>query len=719
MPILNTSQRLKKDLTLFDVFAVSTGAMFSSGFFLLPGLAAAKAGPAVVLAYLLAGILILPAMFSQAELSTALPRAGGTYFFLDRSLGPMMGTIGGLGTYFALTLKTAFALIGVGAYTVFFVQIPIKTVAIILTLVFMALNITGAKETTALQRWLVILLLSVLFLFTLQGFIYLLLDQPMLETRARFDPFFEFGIESVISTTGFVFVSYAGLTKVASVAEEVKKPERNIPLGMILSLGVTSIFYIAGVFIMVAVLDRNDLRSDLTPVATAAQRLFDWLPKPFGLMLVVAAALAAFASTGNAGLLSASRYPLAMARDRILPQTFAKLGRFHTPYPAILCTGGLMILFILALDPEGIAKLASAFQLVIFLLVNFAVIVMRESRIPSYDPGYRSPLYPWTQIFGMITSFLLVVYMGWLAILFTAAILVICLIWYFQYARRYVKREGAIYHWFHWLGRRQFEGLDDEFRSIIKEKGLRAKDPFDAIVARSFVLDLTEEISFDAVVEQASKKLSQRLPNTAEEIEARFMQSVMAGGTTVTCGVALPHFRIDSIDRAELVLVRSKYSIPFFVKNPLTTEVETEEKVRTVFFLVSPEQDPGQHLRILAHLAGRVEEERFFGEWTTANDEQELREILLRDERFLIIQIISKSPARILDGKALKDLQLPYGSLIALIRRGDRVIIPRGNTVLEAGDRLTIIGEPDALQKLQQEYGFYLTRSPSHEGSFI
>ena len=719
MPILNTSQRLKKDLTLFDVFAVSTGAMFSSGFFLLPGLAAAKAGPAVVLAYLLAGILILPAMFSQAELSTALPRAGGTYFFLDRSLGPMMGTIGGLGTYFALTLKTAFALIGVGAYTVFFVQIPIKTVAIILTLVFMALNITGAKETTALQRWLVILLLSVLFLFTLQGFIYLLLDQPMLETRARFDPFFEFGIESVISTTGFVFVSYAGLTKVASVAEEVKKPERNIPLGMILSLGVTSIFYIAGVFIMVAVLDRNDLRSDLTPVATAAQRFFDWLPKPFGLMLVVAAALAAFASTGNAGLLSASRYPLAMARDRILPQTFAKLGRFHTPYPAILCTGGLMILFILALDPEGIAKLASAFQLVIFLLVNFAVIVMRESRIPSYDPGYRSPLYPWTQIFGMITSFLLVVYMGWLAILFTAAILVICLIWYFQYARRYVKREGAIYHWFHWLGRRQFEGLDDEFRSIIKEKGLRAKDPFDAIVARSFVLDLTEEISFDAVVEQASKKLSQRLPNTAEEIEARFMKSVMTGGTTVTCGVALPHFRIESIDQAELVLVRSKYSITFCVKDPLATKIETKDNVRAVFFLVSPEQDPGQHLRILAHLAGRVEEERFFDEWIAANDDQELREVILRDERFFIIKIIPESPARVLDGKTLKELKLPSGSLIALIRRGDRVIIPRGDTVLKAGDRLTIIGEPDALRKLRQKYGFHLPRPSSYQGSFI
>ena len=102
MRTLDSSQRLEKELGLVDVFAVSTGAMFSSGFFLLPGLAAAKTGPSVIIAYLIAGILILPAMFSKAELSTALPRAGGTYFFLDRSLGPLAGTIGGLGTYFGV-----------------------------------------------------------------------------------------------------------------------------------------------------------------------------------------------------------------------------------------------------------------------------------------------------------------------------------------------------------------------------------------------------------------------------------------------------------------------------------------------------------------------------------------------------------------------------------------------------------------------------------------
>ncbi|MDX1740967.1 MAG: APC family permease, partial [Rhodothermales bacterium] len=346
MPIVSRSQRLKKDLGLFDVYAICTGAMFSSGFFLLPGLAAAKAGPSVVVAYLIAGILILPAMFSKAELSTALPRAGGTYYFLDRSLGPMFGTIGGLGTYLALTLKTAFALIGIGAYAVLFVDLPIRPVAILLTVVFVIINVVGARETSGLQRGLVVILLTVMVFFIGQGFHEIVFEQSREVTRSRFSPFATFGLEGVLSTVGFVFVSYAGLTKVASVAEEVRDPERNIPLGMILSLTSTTVVYVAGVFIMVAILEPNVMHADLTPVATAAEAFFDWLPYPLGLVLIVAAALAAFASTGNAGVLSASRYPLAMARDRLLPEGFARLGRFRTPTASILATGLLIMVFI-------------------------------------------------------------------------------------------------------------------------------------------------------------------------------------------------------------------------------------------------------------------------------------------------------------------------------------------------------------------------------------
>ena len=107
---------LKKQLGLLDVFAICSGAMISSGLFVLPGIAAAKIGPAVIIAYLLSGFLLIPSMLSKAEMATAMPRAGGTYFFVSRSLGGMFGTIDGVGVWLALILKTSIALLGLGAY---------------------------------------------------------------------------------------------------------------------------------------------------------------------------------------------------------------------------------------------------------------------------------------------------------------------------------------------------------------------------------------------------------------------------------------------------------------------------------------------------------------------------------------------------------------------------------------------------------------------------
>jgi amino acid transporter len=411
---------LKKELGLKDVFAISTGAMFSSGFFLLPGIASQNTGPSVFLAYLLAGLLIMPAMFSIAEISTALPRAGGAYFFIDRSLGPLMGTIGGLGTYFALMFKTSFAIIGIGAYAAIFWNVPVKSVAIFGALFFMALNLVSTKKTSNLQNILVVILIAILGAFIFNGLYNIIFanNNEIITIKKQFSPFLTNGMEGLVYTTGFVFVSYLGLTQITSVAEEIKNPERNIPLGMLLSLIVTGLIYVLGVFIMVALLNPDQFATDFAPVATTARKLFTWLPGDWGAYLISAAAMAAFASTGNAGLLATSRYPFAMGRDKLLPSIFSKVGRKGTPTFAILLTTGFIIFFILILSEEGIVKLASTFQLIVFALINFSVIVFRNSAIDAYDPGYRSPFYPYMQIIGIIFSIVLIIYMGWMPILF-------------------------------------------------------------------------------------------------------------------------------------------------------------------------------------------------------------------------------------------------------------------------------------------------------------
>ena len=545
----SSSDSLKKNLTLFDVYAISTGAMFSSGFFLLPGIATAEAGPSAILAYLVAGVLIMPSMLSMAELSTAMPKSGGTYYFLDRSLGPLAGTVGGLGTWLALVFKSAFALIGMGAYLAIFFEVPIQPLAAALTVAFAVLNVVGAKETSGLQRILVAVLVAVLVFFTVQGLFTVVEGSPD-KVQGDLTPFFPFGASGFLSTIGLVFVSYAGLTKASSVAEEVQNPDRNIPLGMFLSLLTATLLYVFGVFIMTSVLEPSALRQDLTPVATAGEVFLDWLPYGAGLILVVVAAIAAFASTGNAGILSASRYPLAMARDRLIPEGFANLGRFKTPTRAVVVTAAAMIVVIFALSEEGVAKLASAFQLLLFGLINFAVIVMRESRIPSYAPGYRSPFYPWMQVAGIVIAFFLITEMGPLAILFTGAVVLVGIGWYFFYARG-VGREGAIFHLFARLGKYRYEGLDSELQGILEEKGVTDDATFDRVVARSQVIRLTEPTDYESVVEEASTRIADRMDVDAQTLKHDFLEGTQHSATSVSHGTALPYVRVDGIDTGE------------------------------------------------------------------------------------------------------------------------------------------------------------------------
>ncbi|PLX26273.1 MAG: amino acid permease, partial [Ignavibacteria bacterium] len=370
-------RRLNKELKLLDVYAIATGTTLSAGFFLLPGIAAEQAGPAMILAYVIAAIPLIPAMFSIVELATAMPRAGGVYYFLDRTLGPVTGMIGGLGTWLALILKVAFALIGMGAYIgLFFPEIPITPIALIVAVALGALNILGAGKSSRFQVFLVMFLLAVLVVFLAGG--------SMQVDVGRFAGFFDSGTTALLSTSGLVYISYVGVTKVASLSEEVQNPERNLPLGVFLALGSAILIYVLGTTIMVGVLPMNELAGSLTPVAATAEKFFG---TP-GVVFVTLAALAAFISVSNAGMLSASRYPLAMARDHLMPRIFYRLSRRGTPIVSILSTLAIVILILLFLDPAGIAKLASAFQLMMFALVSLAVIVMRESRIESYDPGY-------------------------------------------------------------------------------------------------------------------------------------------------------------------------------------------------------------------------------------------------------------------------------------------------------------------------------------------
>ena len=689
------SKRLAKELGLLNVYAVATGATLSAGFFLLPGLAAQQAGPAIVLAYLIATIPLIPATFSIVELGTAMPRAGGVYYFLDRSLGPTVGTIGGLGTWLALLLKVAFALIGMGAYITLLLpnlDLPIKPVAIGLALVLGALNLFGSKKSGRFQVYLLAGLMAILVPFIGGGLPHIDLS--------HFSHFFAAGGASLFSTAGLVYISYVGVTNVASLAEEVKNPERNLPLGIFLSLATAIVVYLLGTMVMVGVVPPAKLAGDLTPVASAAQRLVGG----WGVYVVSVAALIAFVSVANAGTLSASRYPLAMSRDRLLPPIFKRLWPGKTPGFGVVTTVGIVVLILALLDPTRIAKLASAFQLLMFALVCLAVIVMRESRIESYDPGYRSPLYPWMQIAGIVFPLWLIYQMGSLPSLFSLALIVGGFVWFRVYGSRRTQRRGALFHVFAHLGEiGKDASLDRELRGILKEKGLRDEDPFDEVVAHAAVIDLDRPVPFDELAQQASELLADRLPATREELAEGFLEGTRIGATPVSKGVSLPHLRLFGIDHPQMVLVRSREGI-FIDVTDVHGEHSPHDRIHAIFFLVSPEEDPKMHLRVLAHIAERVDDEDFMESWLASSNQQALKEVVLREERFLSLHLSTDGKTADLIGKSLLELAMPEGALVAMIRRRSRTLVPRGNTVLEQGDRLTIIGLPADVHALQKKY---------------
>lgn len=434
---------LERSLGLYPTVMISMGAMIGSGIFVLPALGYKVAGPAVILAYILAGLVVLPAVLSKAEMATAMPESGGTYLYIDRALGPLMGTVAGIGAWFSLVFKSSFALVGLGAYLLIFAPISrgaITVVALGLALLIVVLNVFGTELSGRIQAIIVSAVVIGLAAYTV--------DAGFVASRGRFAPFATNGTEGVVVAAAFVFVSYAGVTKIASVAEEVQNPGRNLPRAMIGSMAIMTLIYVAVVAAVVGLSSPETLvhggpdgSASLTPMADGADVLFGGA----GRFVISALAVVALTSMANAGVLSSSRFPLAMSRDDLLPTQLSAIdGRFKTPRNAVLLTGGVLLVLIAFVPVVELAKLASAFQILVFSLENLALVAFREANPPSYDPDFTAPGYPYVQAFGFLAGIGLLTQMGTLPILGAVGISVGGVAVYFGYGRSRTDRVGAV-----------------------------------------------------------------------------------------------------------------------------------------------------------------------------------------------------------------------------------------------------------------------------------
>ena len=605
---------LKKQLGLVSVFSIAAGAMISSGLFILPGLAFLKAGPSIVVSYLLAGLLMIPSMLSNAELVTAMPKSGGNYFFVERSLGPLMGIFAGLANWLAITLKTVFAIVGIGALAVVLFpdsgDLTVKLVSAGVCLFFLLVNLFSVKGTGGLQTGFVIALIAILVVFIVKAV-------PFVELQ-RFSPFLPFGAKSMFVVAGMVFVSFGGLTKVIDVSEEVHNSSRNIPLGMFIAFFVVNILHVLVVFAMVGVLQPEVLSGSLASVEFAAKAVAGTA----GEILVGIGAFIAFATTANAGLLSASRTPMAMSRDGLLPQFLSQTSKkFHTPHFSLLLTAGFMLFVIFTLSIENLVTTASTIMIIMFILINASVVIMRHSGIQTYRPTFRTPFTPWMQIAIIIVYLFLIFEMGYVPLAMVGVFAIIAMVWYLFYVQKRIDRQSAIVYLVKTIVSRHIErtGLEEELKQLALQRDQIIMDRFDELVENCTILDINEKISATDLFHKVSQALSKKLNIDANKLYELFIQRERESATVIKPGLAIPHIVVEGQKVFEILLVRCREGAIFS---------ELQEPVKTAFVLIGSSDERNYHLKTLMSIAHIVSEPEFENRWFAAKNIEQLRDIV-------------------------------------------------------------------------------------------
>ena len=558
---MKSKTTLVRTLSLPSAIAISIGGMLS-GIFVLPGVAFGITGPSVSLAFLVAGICIIPAVLSKAELATAMPKSGGTYVYIDRAFGPLFGVVSGIGLWLSLLLKSAFSLMGLSAYLYVLVELDslyTSIVAIVSLFLVMVLNIFGVKKVGNAQLAIVGISVTSLVVLIALGFNSVSVVPPT--------DYMSDGTLGFFGGVAFLYISYAGVTKIAAIAGEISQPEKNLPRTMIISLLLIMVVYVFVSMVLVSFVDGATLATDIRPIYTAAAEIggpvAGYIAGVVGVMTLL--------SMANSGLLASSRFPFAMARDGALPTVFTSISKqYLTPVFSIIVTAIVIALAIIFLDVVKIAKLASAFKVLMFVSVNLAVIVFRETNAQWYRPKYKSPLYPFVQIFGILSGLFLLAFLGLQALLSVLAVFVIGFFVFLAYGRK-TNRSGLLsnYGVFSFLFRGRRAGTSET--ELDQEEVIESIYSSDSQIV---VPLLGDETSPEMIVEVASSI------NPKDSVNA--INIIEAPDQTFLEDVSLVSPKDESVKRRILSLRETKKTKVTFESLPTHDVVNTIKNITSV-----------------------------------------------------------------------------------------------------------------------------------------
>lgn len=455
---LEGHHQLKRTLGSFDLVMLGVGCIIGAGLFSITGIAAAEhAGPAIVIAFIIASIGCALAGLCYGELAAMLPIAGSAYTYAYATMGELAAWIIGWDLILEYAIGASTVSISWSAYFVAFLQefginlpsailaspwqpvslpngtfeygyINLPALAIICLISWIL--IVGIKESALFNALMVIVKVSVVLVFIGVGFLYINTDNYVPFLPPNTGHFGEFGWSGVLRAAGILFFAYIGFDAVSTAAQEAKEPQKSVPIGMLGSLGISTVLYILFGLVLTGMVPYRELNV-AAPVAHAIDKTpYAWLQG-----LIEIAILAGLTSVMLVLLLGQSRILFSMARDGLLPKVFSQVHpHYHTPWISNLFLMGLSGLFGAFAPLWVVGSMTSIGTLLAFVIVCLGVLILRYVE-PDLPRAFKTPLVPYVPIAGIIVCLGLMAALGletWIRLI---AWLVIGLAIYFYYGR--------------------------------------------------------------------------------------------------------------------------------------------------------------------------------------------------------------------------------------------------------------------------------------------
>ena len=390
---------LKRNIGVFGAASVGIANIIGAGIFVLSGVAAGIAGPAVIISFLIAGLISFLTALSAAELSSFITETGASYAYTKKAFGRFWSFLVGWFKYFDYMVGGAAVSVGFAAYLTSLLglegNIPILIAAIGLPVILCVLNIIGVKEATRTTSIMVLIKIFAIVLLLMVGGFYLSQHFDV----GHYTPFFATGYGGMLNGAAIIFFVFIGFNTVTMMSEETKNPQKTIPKALMLAFAITFVLYISIAVLLIGILDWHEESGDAHPLGSIAlivsenQMFFDFISF---------SALIASGSVVLSSILGGTRASFAMGRDRLLPHHFDKISkRFGTPYFSII-VGGLIIVIFAGVFYDNIDTIASIVNfgsLFTYLFVNLSLIKLRKT-MPHIQRPFKVPLYPIVPILG-------------------------------------------------------------------------------------------------------------------------------------------------------------------------------------------------------------------------------------------------------------------------------------------------------------------------------